>query len=391
MKRISGGYCGYYSSSLTCSGLPSLDGVFISSANCSWHSGGITASGTYSHNNFFALPQQAEGMLMSVSYVPKFSGGSMEFPEQCTSGGSFIYGQILSGGVTLYSGDSICAANDRESYASGTREVLAPSGNPRLPCFTSGGGILQPGILEPMITVNMPAVPTQFVTGLDSVLDGVIITLKGLNVWRAYVDASLRVAKNVVGGFNLKKTRPLADGLEENPCKQFKIYKSGGELIACRESQAPYFGVTSGSVIIGDESIDVEEYQAERFVAYPVNFYLDVDKVNQTAVIISTDGEADEDYMVEEEGHSLYHIGGISNFASRDTKGCSIYSIWQAECEFTIDAGDDDGDGKAFIGVVVTSPTDGYGTGAVRNITVDGNGAYTAVDADISVVFPYIG
>lgn len=394
MKRISGGFCGYYSGSFICSGLQDLGGVFYSSSTCLWNSnGGVTSGGRfeYSHNNFFALPQQAEGMRMSVSYVPKFSGDSMTYPEQCISGGgSFIYKQILSGGV-LYPGDSICTANSRENYDSGARVVLAPTNSPKLPCFTSGSGILQPGILEPMITVSMPPVTTDFVTGLDSVLDGVIITLKGLNVWRTYVDASLKAVKNVIGGFDLKKTRPLADGLEENPCRQFKIYKSGGELIACYKSQVPYFGVTSGAVIIDDESVAVEEHKAVQFDEYPVNFYLDVDAVNKTAEIISVVGETAADYIIEEEGHHLYHIGGISNFASKDTKGCSIYSIWQAQCDFSIDGQSDEGDSKAFIGVVVSAPTTGYGTGAVRHITVDGNGAYTAVDADISVVFPYIG
>ena len=312
------------------------------------------------------------------------------------------------------------------------------------PDFTSGG-ILYPGILEPMLTVNMPTVHTQYTTKFDSVLNGVMVTIKGLNVWRTYVDSTFkvipvvvnnvvnRVVSNVIisGISNIVSTyvsnfilnevgikltndtintitniSPVVSAVEFTPCSQFQVYKQSGEFIECKPSQKPVFGVASGAIMIKGEEIQVPNYSGTSSQTFPLNFYLELDKNNSTWAIVTT--------RTSGASFKSYHIGGVNctnasttkisgsggnvsggsasssgSSSSSESNNCKIYNIWQAQCEF--DDNDDDGGDSAFIAVVVDAPSKGYGNGGVMNITVDGTGAYKAVGEKIDVVFPFIG
>ena len=397
MIRISGGRCGY--SGYICSGIPELSrGYFIGTSggkldfNCDWHSGGIVG-GAYSHNNYQTLPQQAAGMCMTVAYIPVFSGGVLNYPESSCPGKTNtvdpfpdIYSLVVSGGM-LYSSDKLYAANSLNSYDSDTRVDISYS----LPCFADNGTELHPGMLEPMLTVSMPAITTQFNTGIDSVLDGVMITIKALNVWRTYVDNSIKTlaTTNVFNTkIKIKDLNPVTEATDENPCGQFKIHMTRGSLITCGNAQKPRFGVTSGAIILNgtDTPTEVAEYTPDSDQTFPLNFYLDIDRENEI-VEITTDNTPIEN-------HTIYHIGGVTATSGKELNNCTVYHIWQAQCEFNdvqYEDNNDEDEKKAFIGVVVTSPANGYGTGAVRHISIDGTGAYKTTTGSISVVFPYIG
>jgi len=358
MIRISGGRCGY--SGYTCEGIPPLI-LSGGTVNCEYT--------TSSYYNYGLLPENAAGMTMQVPLLTVFDSGA-KYPETCSGAEFYDAFNTISGGELL-----------ADNYRTVSGSIVSGGWvNIRngLPCFTSGG-VLQPGLLEPMISVDMPPVVVEYPTGLDNIIDGVMITIKGLNTWRTYIDASLAALTSMFNPkFKLKDTRPLVSGLESNPCSQFRIYKGGGEFIACKNSEKPAFGVMGGAVVVDGNTINVSSYQPVSNQQFPLNFYLDINIASSTAVI--TDSRADST------GHRIYHIGGVTATSNSKTEGCTIYNIWQDRCEF-----DDYGGGDVALASVVTMPTGGVGEGSVRLVTVTASGGLIpSSGASISVIMPYL-
>lgn len=244
MIRVRENRCGY--NGYTCIGIAPLTSAFSGDEFTCYNDASPATTGitTTQIDNWYNIPESAEGFVMSVTPVPDMQLSSSVLADKVPE---------LSCPTETANPDMFNVADYENKITAGNKTdgqtlVHAGQAGAALPCFATDG-VMVPALLETMVASPFAPLTIENQTANDAYLDGIMLTLAQLTRWRYEINS--RVSKLSQRVKHINSIRNMVSAMHrQSICSEFRISLISGSPLQWEGDETPRYRIEGGTAKI---------------------------------------------------------------------------------------------------------------------------------------------